>query len=146
MKIIFLAIIIGFMSAIIYGDEAPARIDGYCYYCNTQGQPIVLACSVVIYCKRLHDGVVFVGNSKKYDPSYYVAQSPPGNDVYIEPGPNNYYAVASYKYNSSGPFAGAWKMDYTGTYYYPHKDFSSGRCNIYLRRIPGTEPQGSGND
>ncbi len=124
------------------GNELPAGIYGYCWYCDEQGNILAPACSVDIYCKRLLDGAVFTGNSKKYEPTYYVAQSPPGNDVYIPSGKNFYYSVAGYKYNASGPYAGAWKMDYTGNYYYPHDNFSSGQCDIYLKKIPGTEPQG----
>ncbi|MEO0184777.1 MAG: hypothetical protein ABIL20_03160 [candidate division WOR-3 bacterium] len=142
MKGIHFTIIIIVFCVALYGDEGVAGIDGYCYYCDAHGNILAQACSVDIYCKRLCDGVVFSGNSKKYEPYYYVAQSPPGNDVYIPAGQNCIYAVAGYKWNSSGPYAGAWEMDYTGSYHYYHKDIYAGRCNIYLKKIPGTEPQG----
>jgi|YNPNPStandDraft_1061719.scaffolds.fasta_scaffold209752_1 hypothetical protein len=143
------ALIMGLLIfAVIYGDEGVAGIDGYCYYVTPQGN--VPACSVTIYCKRLNDGVIFVGNSKKYDPTYYVAQDPPGNDVYIPAGrdSNNQpyrYAVAGEKWNSTGPYAGLWRMNYTGSFEYPTSNYYCGSCHIYLRKVPGTEPQG-GNE
>ncbi len=134
-------IIIGLFT-IVYGDEAPAGIYGRCWYVENQGNILAPACSVDIYCKNLTTGQVYTGNSKKNFPDEYVAQQSYSVDVYIPAGNGYYYAVAGYKWNSSGPFAGAWKINYTGSYYYPTPNWSAGRCDILLRKIPGTEPQG----
>lgn len=131
---------------IAYGGEAPAGIYGMCWYVDDQGNPLALACSVTIYCKNLTTGQVYTGNSQVNLPHEYVAQQSYSVDVYILAGDKYYYAVAGYKWNSSGPYAGAWKMDYTGSYLYPTPNSSAGECHILLRKIPGTEPQGGNGD